>query len=106
MLILDADFQDESAHGQYRVTQRVSPRVMIVEPAVDVTKEHLQATDGIATVLEPGESADAATRQALTATEALFVDAYAQRFRHKERPGDGVSWDAPGFLPPDSPTKE
>lgn len=105
MLILDADSQERSAPERYRVTQRVSPRVVIVEPSVDLTKEQLQATSGVTAVFEPGERPDAAVRGALTDTEALFVDAYAQRGRPKARPGDGLSWDAEGFLPPDPPPK-
>ena len=85
--------------------QKVSPRVVIVEPAGDATKEELQTMTGVKAVLEPGERLGADLRGTLTDTEALFVDAFAQRARHKERPGEGLDWDAEGFLPPDPPLK-
>lgn len=85
--------------------QKVSPRVMIVEPAGNAAKEELQAMNGVDAVLAPGEVPADDIRGTLTQTEALFVDAYAQRSRHKERLGDGLDWDAEGFLPPDPPLK-
>jgi hypothetical protein len=40
----------------------------------------------------------------LTQSERLFVAAWEARRQPKSRVGEGLSWDAPGFLPPDSPT--
>jgi hypothetical protein len=104
LLILGAD-SSANKPEVYRVTQRVSPRVVIIEPHGDTTKEELQAMNGVEAVLEPGESPAGEVRKTLTDTEALFVDAHAQRARHKERPGEGLDWDAEGFLPPDPPHK-
>jgi hypothetical protein len=42
-------------------------------------------------------------RAELTVAELLFVDAWLARRAPgpaKQRPGDGASWDAPGFTPP------
>jgi hypothetical protein len=39
----------------------------------------------------------------LSAPERLFVAAWLARRRPKDRPGDGLPWDAPGHLPPDAP---
>lgn len=39
----------------------------------------------------------------LTDSERLFVRAWERSFQPKSRPGDGLSWDAPGFVPPDMP---
>src|SRR5688500_7297086 len=38
----------------------------------------------------------------LSEAEMLFIDAWRARLDEpaKQRPGDGVSWDAPGFDPP------
>lgn len=105
MIILEPDSPDPTAHAPYRVTQRVSPRVMIVETAPGVTTQDLQRIDGVAAVIGPGERIDAAQRSSLTATESLFLDAFAQRYKPKERLGEGLSWDASGFLPPDPPHK-
>ena len=39
----------------------------------------------------------------LSEAEMLFVDVWRARLDEpaKQRPGDGVPWDAPGFEPPD-----
>jgi hypothetical protein len=86
----------------YRVTQKVSPRVFLVE--ADAIEE-LRALEGMRAVLGPGENADDELRRELTPTELLFIDAFAQRARAKVRPGEGLSWDSEGFLPPDPPEK-
>lgn len=104
ILILGPGHSADS-RGAYRVTQRVSPRVVIIEPSGDTTKEELQKMNGVDAVLEPGESLTGDVRGTLTDTEALFVDAFAQRSRHKERLGEGLNWDAEGFLTPDPPLK-
>jgi hypothetical protein len=87
-----------------RVTQRVSQRVVIVEAedaaAMDELRSHALA------VLEPGDVLPSHLRDALNETEALFVDAFARRTQVKTRTGDGLSWDAYGFLPPDPPKKK
>lgn len=104
ILILSPGHSVDSGEG-YRVTQSVSPRVVIVELSGDTTRENLQATNGVDAVLEPGEILTVDIRRTLTDAEALFVDAYAQRSRPKKRLGEGLDWDAKGFLPPDPPTK-
>ena len=105
LLVLSASPPPSAHSGRYRVTQKVSPRVMLIEPADDATREELEAADGVAAVVTPGGSLDAAVRETLTEIESLFVGAYAQRSRPKERPGEGLDWDAEGFLPPDPPAK-
>src|SRR4051794_11103092 len=79
LLILAADHFADDSSGRYRVTQKVSPRVVIVEPAGDATKQEIQSMNGVDAVLEPGESPVGDISRMLTDTEALFVDAYAQR---------------------------
>ncbi|MCP2368379.1 hypothetical protein BCL57_002552 [Agromyces flavus] len=39
----------------------------------------------------------------LAPTERLFVDAWLSRRETKDRPADGLHWDAPGKEPPDWP---
>ena len=106
MLILGADHSAGNSRERYRVTQQVSPRVVIVELAGDSTKEELQTMKGVDAVLEQGAPIPDDVRRTLTGTEALFVDAYAQRARNKERPSEGLDWDAKGLLPPDPPTEQ
>ena len=105
MIILNANHSAGDLGSRYRVIQQVSPRVVIVEPTDEVTKEDVRNMNGIEAVIEPGESLAADRGGALTDTEELFVKAYAQRSPHKERPGEGLEWDAEGFLPPDPPPK-
>src|SRR5690349_7622251 len=100
MLIFKADHFAADAHGRYRATQIVSPRVVIVEPNADVEKEELLAINGVVAVLAAGENPPVAVSETLSSTEALFVNAYAQRSGHKTRPGEGLDWDAKEFLPP------
>lgn len=101
MLILAADRVPVNPR-LYRVTQKVSPRVFLVE--ADAIEE-LRALKGVRAVLGLGENADDDLRRDLTPTELLFIDAFAQRARPKVRPGEGLSWDSEGFLPPDPPEK-
>jgi hypothetical protein len=105
MLILSADHSAANPCGRYRVTQKVSPRVMIIEPASDATKEEIASMEGVDSVLEPGASPLGNVSGELTNAEALFVDAYKQRSRHKDRLGEGLNWDVEGFAPPDPPPK-
>ena len=85
---------------RYRITQRASPRVLIVEGANGAVKDELQRIEGVKAVLEPGERPPSELRRSLSAAELIFVDAYAQRGASKSRPGDGLAWDTEGFLPP------
>lgn len=39
----------------------------------------------------------------LTPSERVFVSSWEARRQPKARPGNGLPWDTPGFLPPDSP---
>jgi hypothetical protein len=105
MLIVGADHSAARDGGLYRVTQKVSPRVLIIQPAGGTSKEELQSLKDVETVLEPGERPAGDIRRTLTDTEALFADAFAQRSRTKERLGDGLAWDAEGFIPPDPPKR-
>jgi hypothetical protein len=43
----------------------------------------------------------------LNPTEQVFAEAWALGRKPKAfRPGEGLSWDAPGFQPPDGPDKD
>lgn len=106
MLILNADRDLDDAHERYRVTQKVSPRVLIVELIGNATKEELKAMSGVDAVLVSGEKPASEIIASLTETEALFLEAFTKRSQPKARPGEGLDWDAGGFLPPDPPTSK
>jgi hypothetical protein len=101
LLILDVERVGERL-SRFRVSQKVSPRVVIVAGSAH---EELASVDGVLAVVAPGASLADELRASLTPTEALFVDAFRQRAEPKQRPGDGLPWDAEGFLPPDPPRK-
>lgn len=100
LLVLDARRSSANVLREYRVTQQASPRVMLVEGGDDSAKQALQTLDGVDAVLEPGEAPSTDLRRELTDAELVFVDAYTQRSRPKKRKGEGLDWDAEGFLPP------
>ena len=70
--------------------------------------ESVEASDEIlnlpgVVVIAEGE-APAEVLKTLNPAETLFVSAWVERSaKPKTRPGDKLSWDAPGFQPPDPP---
>lgn len=82
------------------VIQHVPPRLVLVEGEPNVI-DRLRELPGVRSVFRPeddmGEIGD------LSEHERLFVDGWRLRGQPKERPGDGLPWDAPGYLPPDPP---
>ena len=101
---------DDTAHGdplgtvksRLMVTQVVSPRLLIVSAEDDPTSI-LSALPGVRAVY--GDKAPREAIESLTAEEALFAEGWNLRRAQppKERPGEGLGWDAKGFEPPDSP---
>jgi hypothetical protein len=91
----------ERIRSQYRVTQQVSPRVFVIQrPADPATLRALPGVLGVAEGRVPAE-----LLSDLDETETLFAQAWSERasMRSKQRPGEGLPWDAPGFTPPDPP---
>lgn len=88
---------------KYSVTQVVSPRVFVVGGGMDMVGA-LRSVSGLR-VLVPGER-PCEPLEDLGKAERLFVEAWITRkaeLRPKKRVGEGLSWDAPGFVPPDRP---
>ena len=83
---------------QLTVTQRVSSRVFLVsgaQPVVNVPEPegvHIFSTEEV-----PAEILNS-----LDEKESLFVSAWQTRLQQsrKQRPGEGLDWDHPGFKPP------
>lgn len=89
--------------GALRIVQQASARVVLVDAAAaDLVKISQQAGvhSGLAHVA--AENSQALTVLDLTASERLFVKAWLlrQTASDKDRTGDGLDWDAPGFSPP------
>jgi hypothetical protein len=99
-----ADAHAGAAQGTYRVLTRLPPRLMVVD-ADDRAIAELSRDPGVARVVERG--APPVTLEGLRPEEQLFVDSWqlASTQESKPRAGDGLSWDAPGFQPPDIPPK-
>jgi hypothetical protein len=102
LLILDAAAVNDVLpvlRNSATVTQVVPPHLALVS-AFDA--EALRKLPGVRFVLTDDIPEQA--REDLEPAEKLFVDAWEARSQPKrERPGNGLAWDAPGFLPPDPP---
>jgi len=80
-----------------RVTQRLSDRVALaVIPAS--AREALAGRSEVLGVYE--HDVPDAVMSELDGAERVFVDAWRERGRGKQRAGEGLSWDAPGFQAP------
>lgn len=108
LIILSDEGADEarkrlSAH--HRIVQVASPRVVVVQSPEKVEPDMpLRSIPGVVTVTD-GE-APPEVMEGLDESEALFVAAWSSRIKQgpsKERRGEGLPWDAPGFEPPDPP---
>ena len=101
------DYAPDAADSPYPVRATVAPRVhVLAAPSADLSviapRARFAAARGTA-----GAVAVAGDRQVLQELDdgaRLFVEAWLTPPRDaKDRPGDGLPWDAPGFLPPDPP---
>lgn len=101
---------DESGGALERVaeTHRVihvgSPRMVVVATSSGASDEALRSLSGVAAVADAELPTDVVER--LGPEERLFALAWLRRMteKKKERPGEGLPWDAPGFTPPDPPS--
>ncbi|PWT86429.1 MAG: hypothetical protein C5B57_01110 [Blastocatellia bacterium] len=84
------------------LTQRLPPRLAIVQ-GDRATLEAISKLPGVIAVYAADMPASAL--QQLNPTERIFAEAWILRRQPKlARPGDGLTWDAEGFQPPDRPT--
>ncbi|HWN73464.1 MAG TPA: hypothetical protein VNN15_06630 [Solirubrobacterales bacterium] len=104
LLILEGDPQDpaleEVRQGQ-RVTQALSDRVFAIEEPNPQRVAELEEMPGVLLCAKGSEPSRIPPE--LTEEERLWIDAWGLRTEQKQRPGEGLSWDAPGFEPPDPP---
>lgn len=103
LLVLVADEQSlADVQQRYTVAQVASPRLVVVAAKPDEAAA-LRAHQGVRAVTD-GPLADDVVAD-LDEGERLFAAAWSQRQAEdtKHRPGEGLPWDAPGWLPPDPP---
>jgi hypothetical protein len=86
------------------VTQRLPPRLAIARGA----REALEAVRHLPGVVSVSEGpVPVPVLNGLNPTEQVFAEAWVLGRKPKAfRPGEGLSWDAPGFQPPDRPDKD
>lgn len=106
LVLLDVEVgQDvlERLRGMFRVTHVASPRLVVVDDVSDTQEAALRDAPGVVAVSGPEVRAELQER--LTDGELLFAGAWSQRLTEgsRERPGEGLPWDAEGFEPPDAP---
>jgi hypothetical protein len=101
-MVLEEDALDR-VRGTFRVMHVASPRLVVVERTPTAVAAARQGVDGVVAVSD-GELSPALLDR-LGPEEQLFAGAWASRMTdtEKERTGEGLDWDAPGFLPPDAP---
>lgn len=95
----DAALAELRSYG--RVTQVASRRLVVLESEEDPAV--LGSLPGV--VVSTASELPVEVASGLDEGEALFASAWSSRMRQetKTRPGEGLSWDAPGFQPPDPP---
>lgn len=81
------------------VTAAMPPRLLLVRPG----ESALPVLDGVR-YLTADQPAPPGLEADLSAEERLFVEAWRSRAAPKQRRGEGLAWDSPGFTPPDPPT--
>jgi hypothetical protein len=84
-----------------RILQEGSPRLLTAQRPADL--DVLRRGPGIRAVVEREVPAELLSD--LDEGETLFARAWEQQpgMKEKARPGEGLSWGAPGFEPPDPP---
>jgi hypothetical protein len=92
-----------SLKNQYQVTSVLPPRIAVVSGGGSM--EQINNHPGVEAVLVQPSDEDPPS---LNDAERLFVSAWRTR-QHAEgkiHVGEGLPWDAPGFLPPDEPKRK
>lgn len=107
VLLHEASASQEAARlqGTYRVIALLRPRVLVLQLDDEALAE-IGRDSNLAGVYVRDVPADVIDR--LRPDERLFVEAWIQQQAsgNKQRPGEGLSWDAPGFTPPDPPPRK
>lgn len=81
------------------IAQILRPRLVLIRdaPGVQERLSGISGVEGVYDVIPPDLPAN------LTFAERVFISAWEARQHPKSRPGEGLPWDAPGFVAPDAP---
>ena len=106
VILLSSNDQGAAAvlRQRCRVVSALPPRLLVVE-ADEQVAQGLRDLPGVDDVIS---GVNDILPNSLNESEMLFVQAW-QQSRHmddKQRPGEGLSWDAEGFSAPDHPDPE
>jgi hypothetical protein len=110
LVVLDEDTAEEAlerVRGAVRVTQVAPPRLVVCETTSSEREASLRSIPGVVAVTGADVPEELLGR--LSPEEELFVAAWSRRLAEsgrKERRGEGLPWDAPGYSPPDAPPDE
>jgi hypothetical protein len=102
LVVLDPRLGEDTL-GRLRAVATVT---QVLPPRLALVRERPGATEGVTNldgVLGVYDDALPEPLPDLTQAEHVFVSAWEARGRTKTRRGEGQSWDAPGFQPPDPP---
>lgn len=103
LVVLDSSITNADREAVQRVApaaQSVSNRVFL-SAGSDATAASVRSMNGVSVVLTGTEPAPPNLR--LDDAETLFLQAWlSTRGKVKQRRGDGMDWDTPPMLPPDS----
>ena len=107
--ILVVDFEPVDADPPWQVTASLPPRVVVLRAGAD-SLQAIARTSRLAMVRRGDDRVevvgDERVLEELDEAARLFVEAWwSQAPAKPDRPGDGLSWDAPGFEPPDLPPR-
>ncbi|MDQ3254334.1 MAG: hypothetical protein M3R15_10580 [Acidobacteriota bacterium] len=109
LVILSGDRAEESfkqVSASYQVQHEASPRVFVVEGDQSELAK-LRSISGV--LAATAGDLPPEVLKSLDDGETLFVGAWLSRIKEgssKQRRGEGLSWDAPGFVPPDPPADD
>jgi len=105
LVILDKERAEATLHllrVRSVVAQTAPPRIVLIRAPASQAKE-MESLPGVEAVFT--DTVPPRALETLSESEILFALAWGERQRMstKQRPGEGLAWDAAGFHPPDAP---
>jgi hypothetical protein len=102
LVLLDRDEFDGPLSEHARVVHSASPRLHVIRLEASAVQK-FESLPGVVELTADSFSPELLER--LDDQERLFLEALSRRNAPKQRLGEGLPWDAPGFEPPDPPVE-